>query len=164
MRTPLKSLEELMPFPSAAELLAGRRDAVEAIAPGATAHAALERMAQRDIGLVVVLEGGKLVGVISERDIARRVLLNGRASRETPVREIMTFPVHTVAPEAKVPACIGLMHEKGVRHLPVTSAGRVLGVLSVRDLMGALIQRHERLLRRLQEERITLLFPDPSSY
>ena len=76
----------------------------------------------------------------------------------------MTARVHTVAPEAKIPECVMLMHEKAIRHLPVVSGGKVVGVLSVRDLMGALIERHERLLRRLQEERLTLLFPDPSSY
>ena len=76
----------------------------------------------------------------------------------------MTKRVHTVAPETQVPECITLMHHCRIRHLPVVSSSGVLGVLSVRDLMGALIERHERLLRRLHDERISLLFPYPSSY
>ena len=76
----------------------------------------------------------------------------------------MTTRVHTVAPETKLPECVTLMHRSRIRHLPVMAAERVAGVLSVRDLMGSLIERHERLLRRLQEERVTLLFPYSSSY
>jgi CBS domain-containing protein len=159
-----QSLDQQMPFATAAELLAKRREPVIAITPGATAFAALERMKEKHIGLLVVLDNEALAGVVSERDIARRIILGQRSAKDTLVREIMTAQAHTVAPEAKIPECITLMHEKGIRHLPVTRAGKVLGVLSVRDLMGALIERHERLLRRLQEERLTLLFPDPSSY
>ena len=103
----------------------------------------------------------KLVGVVSERDIAL-----GACTRQhrTLVREIMTTRVHAVAPETKVSECVMLMHRGRIRHLPVASGGTVHGVLSVRDLMGALIERHERLLRRLHDERVTLLFPYPSSY
>jgi CBS domain-containing protein len=97
---------------------------------------------------------------VSERDIARGLLLRHR----TVVREIMTTRIHTVTPEAKVPECVALMHRERIRHLPVVSAGAMVGVLSVRDLMGSLIERHERLLRKLHEERVALLFPYPSSY
>ena len=76
----------------------------------------------------------------------------------------MTTRVHTVAPETKLPEGVMLMHREHIRHLPVVNRGAVLGVLSVRDLMGSLIERHERLLRRLHEERTALLFPYPSSY
>jgi CBS domain-containing protein len=153
----LRSLEELMPLPTAGELIAEKRQPVVSISPDATALAALREMEQKDIAFLPVLEGGKLVGVLSERDIARGVLLWQR----TAVRDIMTTQVHTVAPEAKVPACVMLMHRCRIRHLPVMKGESVLGVLSVRDLMGSLI---ERLLRRLHDERVTLLFPSPSSY
>ena len=76
----------------------------------------------------------------------------------------MTTRVHTVAPETKLPECVALMQRERIRHLPVMSARAMLGVLSVRDLTGALIERHERLLRRLHDERVTLLFPYPSSF
>jgi CBS domain-containing protein len=82
----------------------------------------------------------------------------------TLVRKIMTTRVHTVAPETKLPECVALMQRERIRHLPVVSAGAMLGVLSVRDLTGSLIERHERLLRRLHDERVTLLFPYPSSF
>jgi CBS domain-containing protein len=161
---PVRSLDELLPFATAGELIAKKREAVVSVEPGASAFAAMQRMKEKHVGLLVVLENGRLAGVLSERDCARRLILESRAAKDTPVRSLMTTQVFTVEPKSKVPACIALMHEKGIRHLPVTDGGKVLGVLSVRDLMGALIERHERLLRRLHEERLTLLFPDPSSY
>ena len=100
------------------------------------------------------------MGVVSERDIASGVILQHR----TAVREIMSTRVRTVAPETKLPECVMLMRREHIRHLPVVSGGAVLGVLSVRDLMGSLIERHEGLLRRLHGERVALLFPYPSSY
>ena len=117
-------------------------------------------MEKSDIGFLPVLDGEKLVGVVSERDIARGAILHDR----TAVREIMTTHVRTVVPETKVPECIALMHGSRIRHLPVLSGATVLGVLSVRDLMGSLIERHERLLRRLQDERVTMLFPNSTSF
>jgi CBS domain-containing protein len=117
-------------------------------------------MEANDIAFLPVLEGDKLVGVVSERDIARGVILHYRAA----VRDVMTVDVHTVTPETKVPECLMIMHGARIRHLPVVEGGRVIGVLSVQDLMGSLIERHERLLRRLHDERVTLLHPYPSSY
>jgi len=149
-----------MPFAKAGELITRNRQSLVTTAPSATALAALGKMEEKDIGFLPVLEGEKLVGVVSERDIARGVILHHRMQ----VREIMTARVQTVAPETKVPECLVLMHRERIRHLPVVSDGAVLGVLSVRDLTGSLIERHEALLRRLHDERLTLLFPYPSSY
>ena len=149
-----------MPLPTASELIAQRSKPLVSVSPDTTAHAALRTMEENDIGFLPVLNGGKLMGVLSERDIARGVVLHHR----TGVREVMTTHVHAVAPETQVPKCITLMHDRRIRHLPVVSSSSVLGVLSVRDLMGALIERHERLLRRLHDERVSLLFPYPSSY
>ena len=92
------------------------------------------------------------------------MILGKLAADNTAVREIMTTHVHTVQPESKIPECITLMYEKDVEYLPVMRGKEVIGVLSIREIMGALIERHERLLRRLGEERLTLLYPDPSSY
>jgi CBS domain-containing protein len=161
---PLRSPEQLMPFATAGELLAKKRQPLVSVSPGITVFAALREMKEKHVAFLPVLDGERLVGVLSERDIACGIILTQRSAKDTTVREIMTARVHTVTPETKIPECVMLMHEQGIRHLPVLSAGRVAGVLSVRDLMGALIERHERLLRRLQEERLTLLFPDPSSY
>jgi CBS domain-containing protein len=149
-----------MPFTTAGELIARNRRPLVTTAPSATARAVMIEMERRDIGFLPGLEGKKLVGVVSERDIARGVILH----RRIVVREIMTTRVHSVAPQAKLPECVGLMHRERIRHLPVRSGGAVLGVLSVRDLTASLIERHERRLRRLHDERVTLLFPYPSSY
>lgn len=160
MLTRLRSLEQLMPFATAAELLAKKGRPLIAISPGATVLGALQLMHREDVGFLPVLDEGRLTGVLSERDVARGGMLEQRVF----VREIMTTRIHTVAPEAKVSDCTMLMHLEHIRHLPVVSGERVLGVLSVRDLMASLIERHERLLRRLNDERVTLLFPYPSSY
>lgn len=149
-----------MPFATAGELLAEKRQALVSVAPSALARDALREMEDRDIAFLPVLQDGKLVGVVSERDIARGVILQHRAT----VREIMSTRVHSVGPQTKVPECVLLMHRERIRHLPVVNDGTVLGILSVRDLMGSLIERHERLLRRLHDERVTLLFPYSSSY
>lgn len=149
-----------MPLPTAGELVARKRQSLVSVSPSTTARNVLRAMEKNDISFVSVFEGKRLVGSVSERDIARGVILHYRSK----VREIMTTDVKTVAPETTVPECMTLMHASRIRHLPVVSGDRVLGVLSVRDLMGSLIERHERLLRRLQKERVTLLFPYPSSY
>jgi CBS domain-containing protein len=164
VRMPLTSMEQLLPFPTAGELLERRKTQVISVSPETTVLAAIQSMADEDIGFLPVLDGTRLVGVVSERDCARRVLLRQLPAAATPVRAIMTSEVESVGPEAKVPECIIRMHASGVRHLPVVRGGQLLGVLSVRDFMGALIERHERLLRKLHEERLTLHFPDPSSY
>jgi CBS domain-containing protein len=160
VRARLRSLEQLMPFTTASELITAKRQALVSVEPGATARAALRVMEEKNIGFLLVLDGEKLVGVVSERDIASGVILQHRIA----VREIMSTRVHTVAPETRLPECMMLMHHEHIRHVPVLSRGAVLGVLSIRDLMGSLIERHERLLRRLHEERTALLFPYPSSY
>ena len=164
METPLRSVDQLMPFATAGELCAKRAEPVISVAPQASVLQAMQTMVDKDIGFVVVLDSGRLVGVMSERDCARRVLLEQRSAADVAVREIMVTRVHTAPPEWRVPECITLMHERGIRHLPVVIGDRVQGVLSVRDLMGSLIERHERLLRRLHEERLAILYPDPSSY
>lgn len=149
------SLEQLMPFATAGELLAGKTLPIVSISPDEGAGAAARLMHEDDIGFLAVIEGGKLVGVLSERDRVRGV----RVDRPTFVRQLMSTRVHTVAPEAKVPECLMLMQREHIRHLPVVADGKVVGVLSIRDLTASLIERHERLLRKLEEERITLLFP-----
>jgi len=164
MQTPLKSMEQLMPFATAGELIAKKAQPVVPVTPETTVSVAMERMTQMEVGLVVVLHGDQLAGVVSERDCARAVVLRSQDPRTTPVHEVMTSSVYTVRPDTRIPECVKLMHEKGIGHLPVALEGRVQGVLSIRDLMGALIERYERLLRRFQEDRLTLLFPDPSSY
>jgi len=146
-----------MPFPTAGEILATRREPLVSVEPSMNVLEAVRLMAAKDIGFLVVLDGGALVGCVSDRDCARRVILESRNAAEMTVRELMVTRVHTVSREAKITECVMLMHEHGVRHLAVSDAGKCHGVISVRDVMGALVFRHERLLRRLQEERLTLM-------
>ena len=164
MRIPLTSMEQLEPFATAQELIAKDRKPLESVPPAMTVLAALQMMAERNIRFLAVVENGKLAGVLSERDCARRVILGKLDAGKTSVREIMSTNVHTVGPETKIPECIMLMYAKDVGYLPVLRGSELIGVLSIRELMGALIERHERLLRRLGEERLTLMYPDPSSY
>jgi CBS domain-containing protein len=164
MDIPLTSMEQLMPFPTAQELVAKDKKPLESVAPGMTVLAALQMMAEKNIRFLAVIENGKLAGVLSERDCARRVILGKLDAGSTAVREIMSTNVHTVRPETKIPECIMLMYAKDVGYLPVLRGNELIGVLSIREVMGALIERHERLLRRLGEERLTLMYPDPSSY
>ncbi len=164
MEIPFRSMEQLMPFPTAQELLARNRNPLESVPPGTKVLAALQMMAEKNIRFLPVVENGKLAGVLSERDCARRVILGKLDAGSTVVREIMSTNVHTVRPETKIPECIMLMYAKDVGYLPVLRGSELVGVLSIREVMGALIERHERLLRRLGEERLTLMYPDPSSY
>src|SRR5215475_1332496 len=160
MRTRRRTLEQLVPFATAGELVARNHRQLVTTSPGTTARAALGKMEEKDIGFLPVLERGTLVGVVSERDIARGAILHHR----TLVREIMTTRVHSVGPDTPVPECLVLLQRERIRHLPVVKDGTVLGVLSVRDLTGSLITRHERLLRKFHDEQVKLLFPYPSSY
>jgi CBS domain-containing protein len=165
MPTGLRTPEQLLAYPPLKALLEGRAGTpVHAAAPGESVYEALNRMAELGIGFLVVLEGGQLAGVVSERDYARKVVLRDRASKDTPVRDIMTTKVVTVAPDRTIPQCIALMHEHGIRHLPVVEGGKVIGVLSVRDLLRAVVEHHERCIRELEVERMTMLNPNVSSY
>ena len=156
----LLTLEQIQPLPTAEEVLAQNPRSVVSIAPDADAAFAARLMAENDIGFLAVLEGAKLVGVLSERDIARRADL-GRA---IPVAEIMRTRVHTAAPQSKITECLAIMHREHIRHLPVVRDDALQGVLSMRDLMGAAIERHERLLRRFEQERYVLHSPNTGSY
>lgn len=139
-----RALEPMMPFATAAQLLARRPRPLVTISPESGAGAAARLMKEHDIGFLPVVEGDRLVGVLSERDMVRGVSVQ----RPTFVREIMKAPIHTIAPEADVHECLTVMHRERIRHLPVASGGVIHGVLSVWDLAGSLLERHERLLRR----------------
>ena len=121
-------------------------------------------MADREIGFLVVRDGAALVEVVSERDYARKVVLQGKASSDTPVEAIMTREVVSVDLANTIPECMALMNQHGFRHLPVIDGGTVIGVLSVRDLLKEIVEHHERLIRTLELERSTLLNQRGSHY
>lgn len=164
MEPPLKTPEQLLAYKSIQQLLAAKSTGVASVSPDSLVFDALLLMEKRNIGFLVVLEQEKLAGVLSERDYARKVILAGKASKETPVREIMTAKVLTVGLSDTVPRCMALMTENRIRHLPVVEGGRVIGVLSIRDLLKEIIAHHERLIRDMELERIALLNSGSGSY
>ena len=164
MEIPLTSMEQLMPFPTAEELIAKQREPLGSISPDVTVFAAMQLIAEKNLRFLLVIENGKLAGVISERDCARRVILGRLAADSTPVRDIMETQVVTVQPDVKIPECITLMYEKDIGYLPVMRGKEIIGVLAIRELMGSLIERYQRILRRLGEERLTLTSPNLDHY
>jgi CBS domain-containing protein len=157
-------MEQLLPFPTAGELIAKHGRKVVSVPPETTVLAAQQLMAGENLGFLPVVDNGILAGVVTEGDFARQIVLRELPPASTTVQAIMTIGVHTVSPATKIPECIQLMHDKNIHHLPVLDGKNIIGVLSVRDLMGALIDRYERLMRRFSEEHLMLLYPDPSSY
>jgi CBS domain-containing protein len=112
---------------------------------------ALKLMAEKDVGALLVIDAGtQLVGIMSERDYARKVILKGKSSLDTPVREIMTYPVVAVAPQQTVEECMALMTAKRVRHLPVLVADRVMGIVSIGDLVKASLDEKDFLIKQLE--------------
>ena len=147
--------DELFPYRTLREVLASRPQVVISVAPGDLVVRALQLMSDHNIGLVVVLEGERLVGVLSERDLARYA---GRspegAIRELRVEQLMTRDVSTVGPGELIGRCMAVMDERGARHLPVVDNGRVIAVLSLRDLLREAVAHQRRLLSDIERERL----------
>ena len=125
-------------------------NAIWSVTQDNTVFEALELMAEKNIGAVLVIEDNELIGIFSERDYARKVILKGRSSADTPVRDIMSSPVVTVTPEDSVETCMRVCTERRIRHLPVVEGGKVVGVLSIGDLVKAVIDAQSREIEQLQ--------------
>jgi CBS domain-containing protein len=139
-----------------AELLGARRGTVLSIPAEATVHAALERLAEHDVGVLVVLEGGKPAGIFSERDLARKVELRGRTAKTTAVREVMTSEVLYVTPGHTLDRCLVLMKKHRVRHLVVVEDDRAVGVVSARDILVDAATEAEKHIRDLEADRLVM--------
>jgi CBS domain-containing protein len=123
---------------------------VWSVTPDTTVIEALRLLAARDVGALIVLEGDRLAGIFSERDYARKIVLQGKTSHETPVKDVMTANVYTVRPEQTIGACMALMTEKRIRHLPVLEHDRVTGVISIGDVVKAIISEQQFVIEQLE--------------
>jgi CBS domain-containing protein len=124
---------------------------VWSISPNATVYEAIELLADKDIGAVLVMDGDKLEGILSERDYARRLILKGRTSKGTEVRAVMTSDVLTLNPENTLEECMALMTQKHVRHIPILEEGKVIGIVSIGDAVNATIANQEFLIEQLEK-------------
>jgi CBS domain-containing protein len=131
-------------------LLEGKGRAIYSVEPQAAVLDAIRLMAEHGVGALVVMRGTTLEGIVSERDYARKVILRGRSSADTPVRDIMSAPVLTVTLDTSVQACMQLMTERHVRHLPVVEGARVIGVISIGDLVKAVIAEQRAQIEQLE--------------
>jgi len=132
------------------ELLRGREGTLWHVRPDDTVFNALQLLAQYEVGALMVMDHGKLVGVVSERDYTRKVALQGRNSKETTVADIMTRNVITIGPKTGTRQCMALMSEKRIRHLPMVEGDTVLGMISIRDIMDDIIADQEQTIGQLE--------------
>ncbi|MEP7038868.1 MAG: CBS domain-containing protein [Acidobacteriota bacterium] len=131
-------------------ILDSKENVIWHITPDKSVLDAIKLMAEKKIGALLVMENEKLVGIISERDYARKVILQGKSSKQTPVSEIMTANVHRILPEQTVEDCMEIMTEKRFRHLPVLEGEKVVGVLSIGDLVKAIIAEQQFTIEQLE--------------
>jgi CBS domain-containing protein len=134
---------------SVRQVLEDKGYAVETVTPETSVYDALQKMSNRGVGALVVIEGGEIRGLFSERDYARKIVLQGRASKNTPVQEVMTRRVITVEPQQTVEACMVLMTEKRIRHLPVVENVRLIGIVSIGDVLKAIIEAQRLTIEEL---------------
>jgi CBS domain-containing protein len=131
------------------QILARKPD-IFSISPEATVFEALQKMAETNVGALIVLRDGQLVGIFSERDYARKLLLHGKSARDTPVGEIMTTRVVTINPDRTAGECMALMTEKRFRHVPVMDGGQLVGVISIGDVVRAVVEEQEFTIKQLE--------------
>lgn len=123
---------------------------VWSINPDTSVFDAIKMMAEKEVGALLVTDGGKPVGIISERDYARKVILKGRSSQETLIKDIMTTAVIYAHPDQSIEECMGLMTEKRIRHLPVIDGEQLLGLISIGDLVKAIIAEQQGMIEQLE--------------
>ena len=134
-----------------AEILKSKTEAVtHTISPGASVFEAVKLMALKNIGALLVVEAGKVVGIVTERDYARKIALLERVSKDTPMSEIMSSPVMYVHPQQTCEECMALMTENRLRHLPVISAGELVGLISIGDLVKDIISQQRFIIEQLE--------------
>jgi CBS domain-containing protein len=136
---------------SAAQILKSKPgQTVETVTPSTPVFDAVRLMAEKNIGALLVMEDVKIAGIVTERDYARKIVLMGRSSKETPVRDIMTFPVIFVRPDQSNEECMALMTDNRVRHLPVMDMGKLIGLISIGDLVKDIISEQKFIIDQLE--------------
>src|SRR5689334_754897 len=157
MDHPLRRPEEILAYRPLKQILAARPKALWRVGPNDNALLAMRLMAEKNIGLIVVMEKAAIVGVLSERDCVRRLVLAGKSPEATPVGDIMVRDVVKVDIASTFADCLKLMHEHRIRHLPVMEDGVVIGVISIRDLLSEAVAHHARVIGELEKERLTMV-------
>jgi CBS domain-containing protein len=132
------------------DILQEKGSQVYAVAPDATVYEALQQMAEENVGALMVMEGERMVGLISERDYARKIVLKGKFSKDVAVREIMSTQMVTIGPDEDVEGCMELMTDRRVRHLPVFDDGRLIGLISIGDIVNTIIRHKEEIIEQLE--------------
>jgi CBS domain-containing protein len=135
---------------SVKDILQEKGTQVYAISPDAKVYEALQLMAEKNVGALMVMEGDRAVGLISERDYARKIVLKGKFSKDVPVHEIMTADIVRIGPDRNVENCMELMTDKRVRHLPVFDNDRLIGIISIGDIVKAIIEHKEEIIKQLE--------------
>jgi CBS domain-containing protein len=133
------------------DILKSKKGGILTIAPDATVLAAIELMAEKNVGSLLVMEGDKLVGIITERDYSRKVILAGKSSSNTLVKEIMTQKLVVIQPDSTIEECMVLMIENSVRYLPVIEEGKAVGVISIGNVVNTVISEQNIVINNLQQ-------------
>jgi len=157
MDHPLRRPEEILAYRSLGQILAAKPRSLWSVGPKDNALTAMRLMAEKNIGLVVVLERGAIVGVLSERDCVRRIVVAGKSPELTPVADIMVRDVIKVDLSMTFADCLKLMHQHAVRHLPVVNNNIPITVISIRDLLAEAVAHHAKVISELERERLTML-------
>ena len=156
MDHPIRRPEEILAYRSLRQILESKPRALWTVRPIDNVLAALQIMDNKNIGFLVVLNEATLAGVVSERDFVRRVVLAKKPPELTPVADIMTRKVVTVDLAQTFADCLRLMHQHSIRHLPVVDAGKVITVISIRDLLSEAVAHHAKIIAELERERMTI--------
>jgi len=157
MDHPLRRPEEILAYRSLKELLTAKQMSLWTVDPKDSALTAMRLMADKNIGFLVVMEDGAIVGVLSERDCVRRLMLAGKSPEVTPVADVMTRDVIKADLSHKFVDCLRLMDTHRIRHLPLVENGTAIGVISVRDLLREAVAHHAKVIDELERERMTML-------
>ncbi|HPR08148.1 MAG: CBS domain-containing protein [Burkholderiaceae bacterium] len=133
-----------------ADILAARPAKIESLPPTATVREALQRMAEREIGSVLIMQGDALLGIFTERDYARKIALKGLSSTDALLADVMTARLYVVGPRQTVQECLGIMTQGKLRHLPVVEGGQVVGLISIGDLVNAQLAQQRFLIEQME--------------